>query len=202
MQQAKQKAKQTKAKKIPFNEALHVASYKAYWRMRALVEAEVQTNVHGHLPRVVRMDQPQRYEVGGHVFPWTTFMYGVKRKNKHHGRERRDRSFWASRGLLLPFDQLRRDLVHEYGWMLVMDPRNQVVFLCLNDQELDFTFDPDTEQFWIQHYRKMPETIELSSPDGQDRASIQIQVYPEILVVGDRPEVSRNSFNIVPFVTP
>lgn len=186
---------------VPFEQALLQASREAYWRFRALIEHEALRSGRGSsVPRWVALDDPKRFVVGQHSFPWSTFLFGLKKRGKAGGR---DRSHWKRWGMLLPFDQLRRDLVAEKGWLVVMDPRTQRVALCLNDEELDLTFNPDTEQFWIEHYREMTQTWHMCSYDGEtDYGSVTVPVRPEVLVVGDRPEVARHSFNIVPFVTP
>lgn len=170
---------------LAFPEALYRCSVSAYNSFRATVEHHAHRK---RLPRWISFEDPKKFVAGQHSFPWSTFFFGLKKSSRGG---KRDRSFWHARGLLLPFDQLRRDLVREYGWMLVMDPSNGRVALCLNDTELDETFGKEN-QFWVEYEgRTYDPVFQALHPNRQTT---------DVLVVGERPEVAAHTFNIVPYI--
>ena len=169
---------------LTFPEALYRCSVSAYNSFRATAEHYAHKK---QLPRWVPFDDPKKFVAGQHSFPWSTFFFGLKKNT----RGKRDRSFWHTRNLLLPFDQLRRDLVREHGWMLVMDPSTGRVALCLNDAELDQTFGKDN-QYWVEYEGKTHDPLfQALHPNRQTT---------DVLVVGERPEVAAHTFNIVPYI--
>ncbi len=79
------------------DEALLTASNLAFVRFFSAVEtARLRQK------EVVPLDDPTVYQVGRFEFHWTVFVYGLRVKG------RRNRSYWNKRGLLVPFEQIRR----------------------------------------------------------------------------------------------
>ena len=89
-------------------EALMAASSNAYSHLRRAVEHAVLTGTNE-----VDVVQPEFQHVGRYKFHWSVFVHGIKRNG------RRDREPWGRRKLLVPFEQLRRDLAKS-GYYLVL----------------------------------------------------------------------------------
>jgi hypothetical protein len=78
-------------------EALMTASNLAYVRFfNAIETARLRQQ------STVRLQDPVTYQVGRFEFHWSVFVHGLRVKG------RRNRSHWTKRGLLVPFEQLRR----------------------------------------------------------------------------------------------
>ena len=179
-----------------YEEALFRARQEAYQRFFALV-VHASFRKKGSEPRWVNLADPNRFVVGRWSWPWSTFLYG-EAKGRRKG-NKRSRAFWGKLGMLLPFDQLRRDLVSVRGWLLLQDPETQRVVLCLNDKELNETYHPDLQQAWVKYDPLGKELVYL----GNDPTTADVHVIdPWVLVVGKEGRVMRSTFNIVPFKRP
>lgn len=119
-------------------EALMSASSMAYTRLRSAVEHAVLSG-----STEVDVVQPEFYYAGRFKFHWSVFIHGLKRNSQ------RDRTPWTRRKLLVPFEQLRRDLAKN-GYYLVLRYEDSGARACvftkdqieLNDEfSLDFKHD-------------------------------------------------------------
>lgn len=89
-------------------EALMIASSKAYDNLHRAVEHSILTGTDE-----IDVVQPEFIYVGAYKFHWSVFIHGLKRG------DRRDREPWTRRGLLVPFEKLRRNLA-KCGYYLVL----------------------------------------------------------------------------------
>tara|TARA_B110000027_G_scaffold121671_1_gene136035 strand:- start:104 stop:634 length:531 start_codon:yes stop_codon:yes gene_type:complete len=88
--------------KVSMVDALMLASQVAYGSFFAAIE-------HARLggKAQVTLHDPKTFRVGRYAFHWSVFVHGVRAQG------RRDRSHWTDRGLLVPFEQLRRVLAQK-----------------------------------------------------------------------------------------
>lgn len=106
------------------DEALMTASNLAFVRFFSAVEtARLRQN------EVVPLEDPMVYHVGRFEFHWTVFVYGLRVKG------RRDRSHWNKRGLLVPFEQIRR-IFAKQGIYVVMTYESSPVVRVFDKRDI------------------------------------------------------------------
>jgi len=95
--------------------------YESFKRAVAHSLFNTTTNTSG----LVLLEDPQYFFFGKYKFHWTVFLYGVKKAGI------RDRSPWDSRGKLVPFEQIRRDLAKFGIYLLLRYDINHVPCACV-----------------------------------------------------------------------
>lgn len=141
-------------------DALLIASQQAYASFFAAVE-----HARAHRQVRVQLQDPAVYRVGKYAFDWSTFVHGLRR-----GRRRRDRTYWTDRGLLVPFEHLRRTLAQS-GIFVVLTAGRRPVCQVFDDEQI----------------RGSPEDFTVIDVHGSPR-----YVYKH-------DPARRNFYNIVPF---
>lgn len=128
-------------------DALMIASQVAYASFFAAVEhARLRGKVH------VQLADPKFFRVGKYTFHWSTFVHGLRA-----GR-RRDRSHWTNRGLLVPFEHLRRTLAQE-GIYVVLNHEPRPIVRVFDQSHIAQDPDFTTTQIDgrpVHVYRKKP----------------------------------------------
>ena len=87
---------------------------------------------------VVKIDDPTVYRVGRFEFHWTVFVYGLRVKG------RRNRSYWTKRGMLVPFEHIRR-IFAKQGIYVVMTYEPSPVVRIFDKRDIQGNPDFTTE---------------------------------------------------------
>ena len=142
-------------KGIGMEEALMVASSKAYQHLHRAVEHAVLTGTNE-----IDVVQPEFQYAGKYKFHWSVFIHGLKRG------ERRDREPWSRRKLLVPFEQLRRDLAKNGFYLLLRYENSGVRARVFTQSQIEA--DPEFSlEFRHKYADSLPRRhVWLYKPDG------------------------------------